>query len=62
MIIDVSISGVIVGPQRRQHGKASLLRHLTFGVGEQVLVESVWVSTVEVQTESDVAIRVNLTM
>ena len=60
VVVDVSVTGVVVRPQRRQHGKALLLRGLTFGVAQHVLVESVWIPTREVQSKCDVAIRVDL--
>ena len=56
MIVDVPRAGVVVRPQRRQHCKALFLRSLAFGVAQQVLVESVRVPTLEVQTECDVTI------
>ena len=56
MIVDVPIAGVVVRPQRRQHCKALFPRGLAFGVAQHVLVESVRVPTLEVQTECDVTI------
>ena len=38
VVVDLSLSSVIVRPQRRQHGKALLLGSLTFGVTQHVLV------------------------
>ena len=60
MVVDLSISSVVVRPQRRQHGKALLLGSRSFGVTQHVLVQSVWVPTLEVQSERDVTVRINL--
>ena len=56
VVVDLSVSGVVVCPQRRQHGKTLLLGSLTFGITQHVLVQSVWVATIEVHTEGDVAV------
>ena len=56
VVVDLSISSVVVRPQRRQHGKALLLGSLTFGVSQHVLVQSVWVATLEIQSEGDVTV------
>ena len=60
MVVDLATSSVVVRPQRRQHGKALLLGSLTFGVTQHVFVQSVWVATLEVQSECDVAVCVDL--
>ena len=56
MVVDLSMSGVAVRPQRGQHGKALLLSSVSFGVTQHVLVQSVWVATLEVQSEGDIAV------
>ena len=60
MIVDVAIAGVVVRPQRRQHSKALFVRGLTFVVAQHVFAEAVWIPTFEVQSESDVAVRIDL--
>ena len=56
MVVDLSISGVVVRPQRGQHGKALLLGSFSFGITQHVLAQSVWVATLKVQSEGDVAV------
>ena len=56
VVADLAISGVVVCPQWRQHGEALLLGSLTFGVTQHVLVQSVWVATLEIQAERDVTV------
>ena len=60
VVVDISVNGVVVRPQRRQHGKALLVRGLTFGVAQHVLVESVRVAALVVQSECSVTISVDL--
>ena len=60
VVVHVSVTGVVVRPQRRQHGKTLLVRGLTFGVAQHVLVERAWIPTLEVQSKGDVAVRVDL--
>ena len=56
LVVDLSISGVAVRPQRGQHGKTLLLSSFSFGVTQHVLAQPVWVATLEVQSEGDVAV------
>ena len=60
MIVDGPRASVVVRPQRRQHGKALLVRGLTFGVAEQVFAKCVREPSLEVQPKGDVAVRVYL--
>ena len=60
VVVDGAGPGVVVRPERRQHGKALLPGDPTFSDVQHVLGESVWISTGVVQSERDVAIRVDL--
>jgi len=60
VVIDGREPGVVVRPERRQHGKALLPSDATFSEVQHVLRQSVWISTGVVQSEGDVAIRVDL--
>ena len=56
MVVDLSISSVVIRPQRGQHGKALLLGSFSFHVTQHVRAQPNWVATLKVQPESDVAI------
>ena len=60
MIVDVSMVGVVVRPERRQHSKAFIVRGLAFVIAKHALVESVWIPTLVVHAVRDVAVCINL--
>ena len=60
MVVVVPVDCVAVRPQRSQHGEALRRCGLTFGVSQHLLVQCVRVATLEVQSECDVAVRVDL--
>ena len=60
VIVDVSVVGVVVRPQRRKHGKTLFRCRLLFAVAQQFLSESVRVPALEVQSERSVTVRVDL--
>ena len=57
MVINITVAGVAVSPHRGKHCEAVLICEVAFFGAQQLCrVQAVWVSTVEVQPERNVAV------